>query len=343
MPEEQKQPTGLERGTLPEKVEREPQERRKLERDLCLSFVTLERYFNGGALSGRPAGYTENANVCILTRDNQGEFAAKLGWGDFALESDKGNPNQLKSIGGPAFVLDQFGAYMLNTQNKAQAREKPREYLFANARFIVDGKTIYAKPESQERLRNALSPETFQKIKFVDFDDQHFKEQWSVKDAQEYIRHLQTMLVREKIGVEKFEELIDALKQSDGVKTLMRLRRIYDRWLSFLTYFSDQAYRPNLHKDETAWQAELRQGEFRRRVAQLVYERGINTMRDQEGYTKAEIDALKEFDPDVAKDLELAYVIVRLQGLEIYHIEELLDFSSLWDRDKKEFLKEPKI
>lgn len=321
-----------------EQTERYPEERSKLEERLYPSFATLKRSFDGGMLSDKFPGWTENANICILTKDNQGEFAAKIGWGDFALEAPKGNPNELKDVEGPAFVLRQFGAYLLDEHKFQQWKEKPRDYLFENAKFIIDRDTIYARAGKHEYLQQELTPDTLKKVKFVDFNDPKLKEKFEAKDAKEYIRNFHTKFIKDTIGSVKFEDLIDKLSGPDGDKIFMRLGRAYYRWVHLLV--GKEPYRPELHKDENVWQAELKRGDFLNCVFSLTRERNIDTMRDKRGYDKARIDALREFDPNIAYDVELSEFIRLLHKLQIYHRDQLLVFGSKWDRDKEEFRQE---
>ena len=322
----------VEEGTRPEKSK----ERERLQRDLYKAFTTLEGYFDGG-MTRRLPGDLENANICLLTKDGDGEFAAKIGWGDFALESDKGGPAQLSKIYGPVFILGQFGAYMLHDKNANDWLKNPREYLFRNARFIIDGNNIYIPSELKRTIQMAARPDTLPKIQFVEFSDHEFQKKFGVVEAEEYLRQMYDGLIKDKIGVEIFEKLVDKISGPDGGGAYFKLRRVRERWAHLVANLSDKSFSLNLWKDEAAWRAELQRDDFLNRIRRLISERGIDVYRDSDKFRQARDDAFGEFDPDVAEDLKLAQALDKLIDLEIYHRENILNFCSRWDREKKEF------
>ncbi len=326
---------------IPIQERKEPSEREKAQIDLYRGFTSLELYFDGGGLPSSLPGWLENANVCILTKDKDGEFASKLGWGDFALEGERGTPKNLVNVGGPAFILPQFGAYMLYGKDAERWRSQPKDYLFGQARFIVDGEIVYVPKTREDTIRREVRPETLAKIQFADFDSPQFKEQFQVQEIGEYRNKMDTALVNFRIGEERFKRLMDILSGRGGQEPRYGFRRVYERWLHFITYVERGPFSPRLWKDEKPWLIEENRERFMDRVRQLIREINIYTPRDFDSRRKAEKDALRELDPQAAEEIELAEAMnIISRRLEAYSNDEILKWGSRWDPVRKEFRRE---
>jgi len=314
------------------------------------AFQALNPCFADGVLPPKeitsPLGIN-TANICILVQEKihpQGEVAVKLGFGDFNLESTKAGPHQLQALGGPVFVLQQQDAYMLSGKDLKAWQNQPRSYLFFKAAFIIDGDRIYAPTSKEESIRKAASSTTLERIQFVDFENPDFQNQFAALEERECVRRLCTQFVREKIGIDLFEKLIDQLSGEKGKDILYKLRRTYNRWLNLVVDgFIKSDFKPDLYKGETPWNAEEQVAQFVQRVqglkAQYKKEHGI----EEHGLLETEVEhqleeqALEEFDPTVTEDLKLACTLRRLEALSLFHRDQIVNFGNRWDRQRKEF------
>lgn len=311
--------------------------RQKLEEALSLAFTTYERYWNGGALPSTQPGFVENAHLYLWVRDHDKEFESRLGWGDFSLISERGGPETLHITGGPVFILPTIAHELLNNTKNFLEGEETRNILFTHATCVIDKKNLFLPANKKSELTPFLKLLAHYAVRFISFEDTAFQDQISAKPARECLEHILTHLVQDKIGVFLFEELMERLSATEGDKTFTHLKRVYERWLALISFYSEEPYSPNLYKGETLWAVERERNKFKASLCALSHQRGIDPTRDLEELHQAELDALKVFDPEVARELKFARVIRRLYGLGIYKREALVDFGAQWNKTEKKF------
>lgn len=162
------------------------------------------------------------------------------------------------------------------------------------------------------------------------------KEGVEITDAEGAIMALRTREVRDAVGTEIFEKLIDRV--IDDPQLFYRLMKTEERWRTFQQLFSTKELSIVIY-GKPAWNVEIRRDEYKKRFGELLAERQIDIWHDIKGYLQAQMDAFREFDPQIAESLEMALAISSLNQVQadISTPNKLLSLGQQWDREKKEF------